>query len=155
MKTFFQQGLWIALIPLVVFTISIVAVKKSDSPTVTVVKGSSMPGYQVTPDVYHVEASPAKRWNDTTPTVMIIAGFILAMSSGIYVVLMNESVRQPSVLIVALLWLLGAVLIFGKYVSTYGDSSYDANLCTKVYEEQKTNLDGLFPFTQKEELNCQ
>lgn len=147
----FKLPLWsVAIIPAVLFIISIFIITGDKSPEVTHKAQIIRPGYEPYPEQYHVEASPAKKWQDIGSVILIILGFVIACGVPVlYGYLMSqEDGKQANGHVVWVCWLIGAALIFGPYVAKHGASKYESNLTPQRYEQYKNDLDVIFPETQ-------
>lgn len=151
MKNFiskFGKGLLVSLIPIVVASIAIGITSSSDVPPVKYIHEVVHPGYQTEPAKYVVEASYAKYWHDSRKIGLIILGYVIFLVGTTYVIYaINEREMNPKSgnYALAVVWALGLTCIFLPMAIKYGSSSYESTLTVQEYEQNKGNLDALFP----------
>ena len=144
----FIKGFLISLIPIVVVSIAIAITSSSDTPPVKYIPEIVRPGYQTEPAKYIVEASYAKYWHDSRKVGLIILGYVIFLVGTVYVIYaINEKEMNPKSGNYALgvVWALGLTCIFLPMAIKYGSSSYESTLTVQEYEQNKSNLDALFP----------
>lgn len=146
----FKIPLWaVAIIPAVIFIISILIVSSDHSPDVTHKAAIERPGYEPFPEQYYVEASAAKKWHDSRIIILIVAGFIIACAVPVlYGYGSQQDGKEANGHVVWICWVIGAILIFMPAALKWGDSRYESILLPQRYEQYKNKLDSLFPETQ-------
>lgn len=147
----FIKGLLISLIPIIIFTIGILIVSNAKAPGVKYLPEIVKPGYQTEPAKYIVEASFAKCWRDSRkPFLIVIAYFLTVFGTAFLVNLINQKqLDKAGNYIIGAVWLISSLLIFIPMSYTYGSSSYESTLTVQEYENNKNNLDNLFPYTER------
>lgn len=136
--------------------IAVTYVKSNKQTEVRHISAVERPGYEPSPAYYIVEASPNKKWKETS-VAWFILGFIIAAGSGFaiwydeYKPVGPRSNRTGYMILV--LWFLAFAVALGPYVAKHGDSSFQSKICVDEYRANQDNLDDLFPRTDKT-FNC-
>lgn len=147
MKKFFK-GILVSLIPIIMATIGILVLSTSDKPVVKYQNEIVRPGYQTEPAKYIVEASYAKYWHDSRIVLLIVLAYIVFLVGTVYVIDLVEEKQINSKggnYMLAVVWIVGLLMIFIPMAFKYGSSSYQSTLTVQEYEDNKGNLDALFP----------
>lgn len=140
------RGLLISLIPVIVFSIAIMITSTSNTPHVKHYPEVIRPGYQTEPAKYVVEASYAKYWKDSRSVGLIVLAYLVIVAGTVFVIhYVNDKGVKGGNYYLALVWLAGGLLIFVPMARIYGSSSYQSTLTVQEYEDNKSNLDALFP----------
>lgn len=143
-----RHALLTALIPGIMFTLAIILVRLDHKAEVTFYKEVKHPGYETSPAIYKVEASPHKKWADYFKGYwwLVILGYAVSVGGTyLYVYWVNKEVKQGNWWVLIASWFIGGAMIFALYSAKHsGDVKYGVNVPPATYEKYKGNLDQLF-----------
>jgi uncharacterized membrane protein YfcA len=142
------KAILIFLLPALIATLGIIIINNSKTPEVEHKSAAYGPGtgYSQVPEEYIVTASTHYKWHHGTCVVWLaVVGFIVFAAGGGYVYWVDKEVKNGTLLVIAIFWILGFACIFAKHIGRYYErGTFERTISAEQYEANKDNLDAIF-----------